>query len=73
MTRFFADLTSVAIETFRSIILLLVFMGIIIPIGLLIKLIGKDLLHLKLDSNCSSYWIKRNDKGSKRKSMLREY
>ena len=42
-----------------------VVMGIIyflavVPTGLLFKLRGKDLLHLKPDSGLSSYWIERD-------------
>ncbi|MFA5089661.1 MAG: SxtJ family membrane protein [Candidatus Omnitrophota bacterium] len=40
-------------------ILLLLFYLILTPIGMAIKLFGKDLLGLKIEKNKSSYWIKR--------------
>ena len=38
----------------------IVFFLIITPIGLVLKLIGKDLLRLKFDETNNSYWIKRD-------------
>tara|TARA_B100000700_G_C15039176_1_gene854412 strand:- start:2119 stop:2490 length:372 start_codon:yes stop_codon:yes gene_type:complete len=38
----------------------IVFFLIITPIGLVLKLIGKDLLRLKFDKKNNSYWIKRD-------------
>ena len=38
----------------------IVFFLVITPIGLVLKLIGKDLLRLKFDETNNSYWIKRD-------------
>jgi len=38
----------------------IVFFLVITPIGLVLKLIGKDLLRLKFDKKNNSYWIKRD-------------
>jgi len=38
----------------------IVFFLIITPIGLALKLIGRDLLRLKFDETNNSYWIKRD-------------
>lgn len=38
------------------------FFIIMTPIGLCLKLFGKDLLNIKIDKNCKSYWLKREDK-----------
>jgi len=46
-----------------GIILFLMFYLIFVPIGLLLKLLGKDLLDMKIDKNKVSYW-KPKDKGS---------
>lgn len=40
-------------------ILGIVFFGIITPLAFFFKLLGRDLLRLKWDSQCSTYWIKR--------------
>lgn len=37
----------------------ILFYGVIMPIGLLMRLFGKDLLRLRLDRSASSYWIQR--------------
>ena len=47
------------------IVLAIVFFIIITPIGLLMKIFGKDLLNLKYKKEYNSYWIKRTkDLGS---------
>ena len=33
----------------------------VVPIGLLMKLSGKDILHLKINTKAESYWIKRDE------------
>jgi hypothetical protein len=42
------------------VVMTLVFFTTIVPIGLIMRLIGKDLLRLKLYKNAESYWIERN-------------
>ena len=39
----------------------IVFTTTIVPVGLTLRLFGKDLLRLKLDPTAKSYWIKRID------------
>jgi len=41
------------------IIMGLVFVVTIIPTGIIMKLLGKDLLHLKFDRMSKTYWVKR--------------
>src|SRR5215212_8473780 len=36
--------------------LLLVFFGILLPLGLFFRLVKRDALQLKIDRTCSSYW-----------------
>lgn len=42
------------------IILSVIFFGIITPIGIVMKLAGKDILSEKIDRNASTYWIPRD-------------
>jgi hypothetical protein len=42
------------------VVMTLVFFTTVVPIGLIMRLIGKDLLRLKLDKNVESYFIGRN-------------
>ena len=41
------------------IVMALVYITTVIPTGLFVKLIGKDLLRQKLDKNAKTYWIER--------------
>ena len=40
------------------------------PIGIIMRLSGKDLLRLKFDKNCKSYWIERNKPMNSMKSQF---
>ena len=52
------------------IVLAIVFFIIITPIGLLMKIFGKDLLNLKYKKEYNSYWIKRTkDLGSMKNQL----
>jgi hypothetical protein len=42
------------------VILAILFYGLITPTGLLMRLFGKDSLHLSFDNQSASYWIERN-------------
>ena len=46
------------------IIMGIIFFIVVTPIGLLMRLIGKDLLNLKFNNN-NTYWIDKNDPKSK--------
>jgi Saxitoxin biosynthesis operon protein SxtJ len=41
----------------------IVFFGVILPIGVVMRLRGKDLLRLRFDHNATSYWIIRDPPG----------
>ena len=41
------------------IVMALVYFITVLPIGLIMRLLGKDLLKLKLDKSAKSYWIER--------------
>ena len=43
------------------IILAIIFFGVITPIGLLMKLSGKDILDKRMDKGKASYWLPRAD------------
>ena len=48
--------------------LLIVFYLIVAPMGILLRLIGKDLLHQKIDKKSASYWLSREAKSRPRES-----
>jgi hypothetical protein len=43
------------------IVILIVYFITVIPTGLIMRLLGKDLLRQKLDKNTKSYWIERRE------------
>ena len=51
------------------IIMLIIFFFVVTPIGLFMRLIGKDLLRLKFNKN-KSYWIEKNEPKSKMKNQF---
>ena len=47
----------------------IIFFLVVTPIGLIMRLLGKDLLNLKFNKN-QSYWIKKNEPKSKMKNQF---
>lgn len=45
----------------------------IIPIGLILRAMGKDPLHMKMDRLASSYWIERDPPGPAPESMKDQF
>ena len=43
------------------IVMTLVYFVTVVPTGLIMRLLGKDLLKQKLDNNAKSYWIERKE------------
>jgi hypothetical protein len=51
----------------------ILFYGILTPLGVIIRLSGKDPLHLKLDPHADSYWIARKPPGPAPDSMINQF
>jgi len=51
----------------------ILFYGVVAPIGLVMRLTGKDPLRLKLDSGANSYWILRKPPGPPPDSMTNQF
>ena len=43
------------------IVMSLVFFLTVLPTGIIMRLLGKDLLNRKIDRSAPSYWVKRED------------
>jgi len=43
------------------IVMALVYFLTVLPIGLIMRLLGKDLLRQEIDKNAKSYWIERRE------------
>lgn len=57
----------------NPIIMLAVFILTIIPVGLLLKLFGKDSLRLRMEPESKSYWIERDPAGPSPESMKNQF
>lgn len=51
----------------------LLFFGVLTPIGWLMRLTGRDLLHLRRDAGAASYWNRREPPGPKPDSMDHQF
>ncbi len=57
----------------NPIVLGLLFFVTIAPIGLVMRMFGKDFLRLKLDRDAKSYWIERAPPGPPPQSMKNQF
>jgi hypothetical protein len=55
------------------VIMAILFYGIILPIGLLMRACGKDSLRLKLDKAADSYWLARSDDRPQSDAMRQQF
>jgi hypothetical protein len=60
-------------KVMNPLILGLLFFVTIMPIGLVMRAMGKDFLRLKLDPNAKSYWIDRTPPGPPPESMKNQF
>jgi hypothetical protein len=54
-------------------VMALLFFGTVLPIGLLMRLLGKDLLGLKRDPAAGTYWIQRKPPGPAPETMIHQF
>ena len=52
------------------IVMAIIYFGVITPIGLILKLFGKDVLNLKIDKNKKTYWTLKKKILSKMKDQF---
>ena len=53
--------------------LAVLFYGVVTPTGLIMRLLGKDLLRLRFDRDAASYWIKRSPPGPDAESLKNQF
>lgn len=51
----------------------LLFFGTVLPIGLFLRLTGKDLLNLRRNSEARTYWIERKPPGPQPETMIHQF
>jgi hypothetical protein len=57
----------------NPVVLGLIYLSTIVPIGLLMRLRGRDLLSLKFDRQAASYWMVREPPGPAPETMIRQF
>lgn len=57
----------------NPIVMAIVFYATVVPIGLLMRFMGKDPLRLKFDRAARSYWIERNPPGPAGQTMKNQF
>jgi hypothetical protein len=60
-------------ETVVALALGLVFFLILTPLGLLMRMLGADLLRLRRDAQLTSYWVDRQPPGPTPESLTRQF
>lgn len=60
-------------KVMNPLILGVMFYGVMLPIGLLLRWRGKDLLRLKHDASASTYWIERQPPGPAPETMRNQF
>ena len=48
----------------------IVYFGVVTPIGIIMRLFGKDVLNLKMDKNKNTYWLPKDKIKSKMKNQF---
>lgn len=57
----------------NPVVLGVIYLTTIVPIGLLMRLMGRDLLHLKTERQAASYWVERVPPGPAPDTMTRQF
>ena len=57
----------------NPIVMAAVFFGAVVPSGLIVRLLGKDLLRLRGQADANSYWIERRPTGPAPESMKDQF
>jgi len=55
---------------FVSLSMFIIYIVVVIPMGIAMKLLGRDVLHIKFDKSIESYWIKRDKPHSSMSTQL---
>ena len=56
-----------------GILMVILFYLVFSPVGIILRLIRKDILHLKIEPNRKTYWIDRENKKSDKSSYERQF
>jgi hypothetical protein len=63
----------VSYKVINPIVMALIFFIAVLPTGLVMRALGKDLLRLKRDTKAASYWIAREPSGPRSETMKHQF
>jgi len=64
---------NIAAKIVNPVLLFGIFLTVIVPFGLLMRILGKRPLNLKIDKNATSYWVSTNSELKQNSSMKDQY
>ena len=73
LNRAWTKLGLILFKVVNPLVLGLIYLTTIVPIGLLMRLRGRDLLSLKLDRQAASYWVVREPPGPAPDTMIHQF
>ena len=73
LNRAWTGLGLLLFKVVNPVVLALIFLTTVVPIGLLMRLLGRDLLSLKFDRQAQSYWVVRAPPGPAPETMIRQF
>jgi hypothetical protein len=73
LNRAWTRLGLILFKVVNPVVLGLIYLTTIVPIGLTMRLMGRDLLNRKLDRQAASYWVMRDPPGPEPESMIRQF
>jgi hypothetical protein len=73
LNRAWTRLGLVLFKVVNPVVLGVIYLSTIVPIGLTMRLMGRDLLNLKLDRQAASYWVVREPPGPPPETMTRQF
>jgi hypothetical protein len=73
LNRAWTRLGLILFKVVNPVVLGLIYLTTIVPIGLSMRLMGRDLLNLKFDRGAASYWVVREPPGPAPETMIRQF
>jgi hypothetical protein len=73
LNRAWTGLGLLLFKVVNPVVLGLIYLTTIVPIGLLLRLMGRDLLNLKFDDRAASYWVVREPPGPAPETMTQQF
>jgi hypothetical protein len=73
LNRAWTRLGLVLFRVVNPVVLGLIYLTTIVPIGLLLRLLGRDVLDLKFDRRAASYWVLRMPPGPAPDTMINQF